>query len=274
MSYKTIIVHVDQSKHAAARIRLAAELALSHEAHLVGAAMTGISRFIYPDGTISLDTIISELRDAANVDLDQFEEIVKKLGVPSYERRLTEDDAAGGLAMQARYADLVVVSQTDRSETGDAGAGDIPEYVALNSARPVLAIPYAGRFENPGRNVLIAWDGSMEATRAVTNALPLLRRARQVTVVLFNVSRFSGVHGQEPGADIALYLARHGVKVSVSSEFTELDIGNALLSLAADKGADLLVMGSYGHTRFREVLLGGVTQTILKTMTLPVLMSH
>eukprot|EP01037_Dinobryon_pediforme_P021026 gene21026-21791_t len=274
MSYKTIIVHVDQSKHAAARIRLAAELALSHEAHLVGAAMTGISRFIYPDGTISLDTIISELRDAANVNLDQFEAIVKKLGVPSYERRLTEDDAAGGLAMQARYADLVVVSQTDRSESGDSGASDIPEYVALNSARPVLTIPYAGRFENPGRNVLIAWDGSMEATRAVTNALPLLRRARQVTVVLFNVSRFSGVHGQEPGADIALYLARHGVKVSVSSEFTELDIGNALLSLAADKGADLLVMGSYGHTRFREVLLGGVTQTILKTMTLPVLMSH
>ena len=114
----------------------------------------------------------------------------------------------------------------------------------------------------------------MEATRAVTNALPLLTRARHVTLVVFNVSRFNGAHGQEPGADIALYLARHGVKVSVSSQFTELDIGNALLSLAADKGADLLVMGSYGHTRFREVLLGGVTQTILKTMTLPVLMSH
>ena len=102
MSYKTIVVHVDQSRHAAARIRLAAEIAMAEEAHLVGAAMTGISRFIYPDGTVSLDLVLQELRDAAQKDLDKFEQIVRQVGVTSYERRLTEDDAAGGLALQAR----------------------------------------------------------------------------------------------------------------------------------------------------------------------------
>jgi len=274
MSYKTIVVHVDQSKHAQARIRFAAAIACAHEAHLVGAAMTGISRFIYPDGTVALDTVFNDLRNAANRDLDQFEEIAKKAGVLSYERRLSEDDTAAGLALQARYADLVVVSQTDRNEAGDGGPNDIAEYVMLNSARPVLTMPYAGQFDGRARNVLIAWDGSMEATRAISNALPLLKRAQQVNVVLFNVARGSSVHGQEPGADIALFLARHGVKVNLTNQFTELDIGNALLSLAADKGSDLLVMGGYGHTRLREVLLGGVTLTILKTMTLPVLMSH
>lgn len=274
MSYKTIIVHVDQSRHAAARIRLAAEIAIAEEAHLVGAAMTGISRFIYPDGTVSLDLVLQELRDGTQKDLNNFEQIARQMGVSSYESRLTEDDAAGGLALQSRYADLVIVSQTDPDEVGDGGPSDLPEYVLLNTARPLLIVPHSGYFEKPGQNVLIAWDGSIEATRAVSNALPILRHAKQVTLVLFNVPRYGVVHGQEPGADIALYLVRHGVKVHVNNVFTEIDIGNALLSLAADNSADLLVMGGYGHSRFREVLLGGVTQTILKTMTLPVMLSH
>jgi nucleotide-binding universal stress UspA family protein len=145
----------------------------------------------------------------------------------------------------------------------------------LNCARPVLIVPYAGRFPHVGSNVLIAWDGSMEATRAVTNAIPLLKRAKNVSVVLFNPSSAPpDVHGEQPGADIALYLARHDIKIEVMQQHTEFDVGNALLSLAADMRADLLVMGGYGHTRFREVLLGGVTMTMLNTMTIPVLMSH
>jgi nucleotide-binding universal stress UspA family protein len=114
----------------------------------------------------------------------------------------------------------------------------------------------------------------MEATRAVTAALPLLKQAARVTVVVFNPQSRYGVHGQQPGADLALYLSRHGVRVEVSAQPTALDAGNALLSLAADTGADLLVMGGYGHARLREMLLGGVTATILRDMTLPVLMAH
>jgi len=101
-----------------------------------------------------------------------------------------------------------------------------------------------------------------------------LRMASVVDVVVFNASAQDEAHGEVPGSDLALYLARHGVSVNVINRRTDIDIGNALLSLCADQGSDLLVMGGYGHTRFREILLGGATQTVLESMTLPVLMSH
>jgi nucleotide-binding universal stress UspA family protein len=279
MSYKTILVHVDRSKHAAARIKHAAEIALAENAHLVGAAMTGISRFIYQDSAIDISRTvvaaqIDALNESANQALAQFESIAKQLGVLSYEKRLVNDEPAGGLALQARYCDLVVVSQTDLDEPAASLEADLPEYVMLNCARPVLIIPSAGQFSHIGKNVLVAWDGSMEATRAISNAIPLLKRAKNVTVALFNPNAQIDVHGEQPGADIALFLARHHVKVEVVQKNTSVDIGNALLSTAADLQSDLIVMGGYGHTRFREVILGGVTMTVLNSMTVPVLMSH
>jgi nucleotide-binding universal stress UspA family protein len=122
--------------------------------------------------------------------------------------------------------------------------------------------------------VLVAWDGSQEASRALDGALPFLRQAAEVKVVVFNAEDQVNMHGEQPGADIALYLARHGVKVDVLQETTEQDIGNALLSLAADTVADMLVMGCYAHSRFRELMLGGASSTVLTSMTLPVLMAH
>lgn len=279
MSYKTILVHVDQSSRAAARIRIAAEIAIAENAHLVGAAMTGISRLIYQDGAVDLTrTLVASqmelLTQRANEALANFESIASGMGVLSYEKRLVDDEPEGGLCLQARYSDLVVVGQTDPDEAPSRLMADLPEFVMLNCGRPVLIVPYAGQFTNVGKNVLVPWDASMEATRAITNALPLLQRAKNVSVTLFNASKQSNGHGEQPGADIALYLARHGVKVEVIRERTEIDIGNALLSLTTDLSSDLIVMGGYGHTRFREVLLGGVTLTVLKTMTVPVLMSH
>jgi nucleotide-binding universal stress UspA family protein len=279
MSYKTILVHVDRSKHAAARVKHAAEIALAENAHLIGAAMTGISRFIYQDSAIDISrTVVAEqieaLNESANQALAQFESIAKQLGVLSYSKRLVNDEPAGGLALQARYCDLVIVSQTDLDEPAASLEADLPEYVMLNCARPVLIIPSAGQFSHIGKNVLVAWDGSMEATRAITNAIPLLKRAKNVTVALFNPNAQIDVHGEQPGADIALFLARHNIKVEVVQKNTSVDIGNALLSTAADLQSDMIVMGGYGHTRFREVILGGVTMTVLNSMTIPVLMSH
>lgn len=278
MSYQTILVHVDQSRHAEQRIRTAAQLALAHNAHLIGAAMTGISRLVYQDSSVDLArTVLALHMDAlyqqANAALDRFEAIAGALGVAGVERRLVDDDPEGGLALQARYADLVVVSQVDRNDAAERINPDLPEYVMLSSARPVLMVPYAGQFAQLGANVLVAWDASIEATRAVSNALPILKRARKVSVAVFNPDPY-GAHGEQPGADIALFLARHGVRVEVAPQRTDIDIGNALLSLAADNQSDLIVMGGYGHTRFRELLLGGVTATVLRTMTVPVLMSH
>ncbi|QGZ42460.1 nucleotide-binding universal stress UspA family protein [Pseudoduganella flava] len=276
MSYKTILVHVDLSEQAPRRIGTAARLALEFDAHLTGVASTGLSNFIHP-GTAELSGGLlaaryDELIADAQTGLDRFEALVQHAGVPSFERRLASDDIDGGLALHARYCDLSVFTQADPAG-GPLASHDLPEYVVLNAARPVLLLPRAGHADVFGTNALIAWDGSHEATRAVAFALPLLKRARRTVVAVLDPWR-GNAHGDQPGADLALYLSRHGIAVEVRVQLGRVDRGDALLTLAADQGADLLVMGGYGHARARELLLGGVTKTILRSMTVPVLMAH
>jgi nucleotide-binding universal stress UspA family protein len=155
-------------------------------------------------------------------------------------------------------------------------AGDRrPEQVALASGRPVLIVPYAGHFDNVGRRVLIAWNATREAARAVSDAMPLLTSAELVTVLTIDPREGPHGHGELPGADIALHLARHGVKAQIERTVSAgMPVGEVLLSRVADLGADLIVMGAYGHSRAREVLLGGATRSVLRSMTVPVLMSH
>ena len=122
---------------------------------------------------------------------------------------------------------------------------------------------------------MVAWDASRLATRAVNDALPILRKASKVHLLAINPEGGREGHGDVPGADIGLHLARHGVKAEASSIHAEdLEAGDALLSRAADFGADLIVMGAYGHSRWRELVLGGVTRHLLNHMTAPVFMSH
>jgi nucleotide-binding universal stress UspA family protein len=279
MSYKTILVHVDRSRHAEQRMRIAADLALRHDAHLIGAAATGLSRYIAATGGVNMqDPALTQhldfLRRQADAALAGFETVMRAAGVPSWERQLVEDEPGGGISLLARYADLVLLSQTDLDEALPGIGSDFPEYVLLNSGRPVLLLPYAGKFDSIAMHALLAWDGSLEASRAITGALPLLHQAQDVKLVVFNAQQQVNMHSEQPGADIALYLARHGVTVEALHETTQQDSGNALLSLAADTGADLLVMGCYVHSRFREMLLGGASRTVLESMTLPVLMAH
>jgi nucleotide-binding universal stress UspA family protein len=279
MSYKTILVHADKSAHTAARIALAARIAIAEDAHLIGAAMTGLSRFAHPHGSIaSPDTPfpfdLSVLHDRVKQALAAFTAQVEHLGVRSFEARLVDDDAEGGLVVQARYADLMIVGQADPHENQPSLIDELPQYVMLNTPRPVLIVPYAGQFADLGKTPLLAWDGSQSATRAITAAIPLLKRADQVTLVVFNPDAAYDCHGEQPGADMALFLARHGVYVDVVQHETALDIGDALLNLSGELQSDLLVMGGYGHRRWRELILGGATRTVLQSMTLPVLMSH
>ncbi|MYM28060.1 Nucleotide-binding universal stress protein, UspA family [Duganella sacchari] len=280
MTYKNILLHADLSPHAASRYELACQVALSHEAHLVGAAFTGLTMECYRNaafgyGGMLAPTDIDAVTGNSAQALDRFVVQAKAAGV-SFERRISDDDSETGLVLQSRYADLLVLSQSDPELTGPDWLRKLPEHLTLHSGRPVLLVPYAGRYTHIDRHALVAWDGSRAATRAVTDALPLLRRSQHVTLAVFNAQTQYGVHGEQPGADIALYLARHGVRVEVTQQHTPagLDIGNALLSLSADLGADLLVMGAYGHQRWREIVLGGVTRRVLQSMTLPVLMAH
>jgi nucleotide-binding universal stress UspA family protein len=283
MSYKTVLVHADNSRTAETRLRLAADIAANQGAHLVGAACVGTARMI--DGVESLayaspelagqfTALTAGLRTRAEEALESFGRIARNADVRSYETLLINDEAAAGLGLRARYADLAVISQFDPDSASSLITADFPETVVLNSGCPTLILPYAGNFKHVGARPLVAWDGGAAATRAVRDALPFLRKAKSVDVVVFNPHKSGGTHGQQAGDDIALFLSRHDVKVEVHRETTTFDIGNALLSKTADLGSDMVVMGCYGHSRFREILLGGVTRTVLQTMTVPVLMSR
>ena len=123
--------------------------------------------------------------------------------------------------------------------------------------------------------MLVAWNASREAARAVNDALPILQRAATVVILAVNPHGGPRGHGEAPGADIALHLARHGVKAEAEwFQAEDLAVGEALLSRAADLSVDLVVMGAYGRTRVRELILGGATRAMLQAMTTPVFMSH
>jgi nucleotide-binding universal stress UspA family protein len=278
MPFKTILVHVDESGRASERVKIAAAMAMAENAHLIGTAVTGASRYLLQTRTLaeldpSLKSHLAFLHDRAMHGLADFEAAVQVLGLPSFEKHLVDDEAGGGICLQARYADLVVIGQNDPGEKSPVVMPDFPQYVVLHCGRPVLVVPHAGQFDNIGKRVLVAWDASMEATRAITNAIPMLSRAHTVDLVLFNAGAQQRLQSSRPGADIAQYLARHGIKVEVLRRRTEQDIGDALLALVQELGSDLLVMGAYGHTRFREIVLGRVTEKVLVSMTIPVLMS-
>jgi nucleotide-binding universal stress UspA family protein len=179
--------------------------------------------------------------------------------------------AAPYVARRAQAADLVVLGQ---AIPGEVTGLDAPEEVILACGRPVLMVPYAGHFERCGEHVVIAWNGSREAARAMQDALPLLTMAKSVCVLLVNPEDDAEA---ELAEDVAIHLARHGLPAKtevVRKEFEPVDVAETIRAKLAEAGADLLVMGAYSHSRLREALLGGVTRDILRTMSVPVLMAH
>ena len=276
MSYKTILVHSDAGRHWPARLELALALARRHDAHLIGlhapkaAAMSGLLLGgVDPELAEALQQARAE--QAAQAET-RFNQAVAAAGVNHAEWRQGDQDAVASLVTNARYVDLLVLGQRDPAEL-DGFDRDFVEQVVLAAGRPVLLLPYAGRFESVGRQALVAWDGSREAARALTDALPLLRQADKVKLITINPK--ASRHGELPGADIGLYLARHGVRIDVVADRGDgIDVGNELLSRASDFGSDLIVMGAYGHARMKELVMGGATRTILDSMTVPTLLSH
>ena len=184
-------------------------------------------------------------------------------------------DPPGGLIRLAHHADLVVFRQPDPANPRAGRQEELIEQVLLQSGRPLLLIPYAGQFDGFGRNVLIAWTETRESARAVHDALPLLAEARQVTALTVMPPAAAVVDAPPPAAELARHLQRHGIPATALRSVTEdIPDADALLSYICDIGADLLVMGGYGHSPLRERLRGGVTRSLLRHMTVPVLMSH
>ena len=193
---------------------------------------------------------------------------------------MLDDEAGAGVSLHGRAADLIVIGQADPRPA--RGASDLPAYVICNAGRPVFLVPMVGHFASAGQRILVSWDGGREAARALQLALPLVRQAGQVSIAVFEVAAAEHTVADALAADPRPWLARHGVQATLTvhaiahhrSLSRRHEVGERLLSLAAEGGFDLLVMGAYGHSRFRESLLGGVTRTVLESMSLPVLMAH
>jgi len=280
MALRTILVHLDVRERAASRVAAAAALALQHEAHLVGVAPTGwVTMPVDVTGTLAneaFDAAMSLLREQAAQAAQRFEAQASALGVSSYESRVEAADVASSMTLNARYCDLTVVTQVEPGQWVTTQSPLMPQDVLLHSGRPLLVLPYAGDSAMPpAGKALVGWDAGREAAVALKDALPLLQRMRSVEVAVFETPEdVDRRHGDLPGAAIATWLARHGVQVEVVHVPTRMSAGEALLSHAADVQAELIVVGGYGHSRFRETVLGGVTRTLLRSSPVPVLLSH
>jgi nucleotide-binding universal stress UspA family protein len=280
MSYRSLLVHLDQDPSCSTRTRIAVRLAKDLDCHLPGMAATGLVDMPATAGAVaSLSEYAAVawelLRDSARRNADAFLRECGQAGLRSFEAPVVPSDQTAALLRYAPYSDLTVMSQPEPGTTGFRAARERVEDVVLYSARPTLLLPYAGRFDTLGAQVLIAWDDSRESARAIRDALPLLRSAARVHAIHF---ARGGTAEDETlrwrMAALRDWLQRHGIAADVRVEGTDLPIAPALLSRAADLGADLVVMGAYGHPRWSERLLGGATRGLLDAMTVPVLMSH
>lgn len=271
MAFNDVLVHVDNARHTRERLRLAAQLVRDAGGHVAALHVRPLLH-LPPFVAAQIGPEVEELRGravlaAAREARASFEAVVPDLGITT-EWREAEGNAADIITRHARYADVTVIGQAESAEDGPP----LVDALVLDVGRPVLVVPYAGSFPSLGRRVVVAWNGSREATRAVHDALPLLCAADQVTVIVVNPGNG---HGDIPGADVTRHLSRHGVTATCETmQADDLEVGQVLLSRAADLGADLLVMGAYGRSRLRELVLGGATRHILRHMTLPVFLSH
>ena len=280
MTYRSLLVHVDHDPHCAARTQAAISLAKDLDCHLAGVAPTGLVDLpSAPEAAAMLTDFAARawdaLRHQAEQSTDRFRAECRAAGLKSFEVVIDEADKARSLVRHAHCSDLTVLSQADPSSADHREAQEFVEKVVLHSARPTLVVPYAGHCKTIGKRAMVAWDDSREAARAVHDALPLLRLAERVEVVAWEER--GGIDGKALRARLdALHqwLMWQGVAAELRTERSSTGIADALLSRAADAGADLIVMGAYGHARWAERMLGGATRGVLASMTAPVLMSH
>jgi nucleotide-binding universal stress UspA family protein len=274
---KDIIVNLSVGERPAPVGDYAISVAAAFEAHLAGVA------FLYDPivpvsgaGYIPAEVIETQEREnaaASKAALDRFTAACKRAGVAA--EPLTLSASLAGVGEQfghiARRFDLTIVGQAEPEKS--AVEEVIAEAALFESGRPVIVVPYIQKDALKLDRVMLCWDGSRAAARAIADAMPLLKKAGQVEIVI--VSNERGKRDEVEGVDMAQHLARHGLKVEVKrTVLGDIDVADVILSHAADVGADFIVMGGYGHSRLREFVLGGVTRSIFRSMTAPVLMSH
>lgn len=278
MPFRDILVHMDNTRQCRARLETAVGLAAAHEAHLVGLYI----KFHYPVPRDmlaffpeeTLNEVLKSHAEVANQDAGalekQFREATERAGV-SAEWQCADGDPVQSIKTVGRLCDLLVIGQGRASSDSFSEESDLIENLVLIAGRPVLLVPSAGEFPTVGENVLVAWDEGRRATRAVNDALPFLKNAKRVKVLAISPKD----HWLIETDGICKHLGRHGIDAEGEKlEAKGAGFGQTIRAKAADMDADLIVMGAYGRTRWRELVLGGVTRHMLSHMTIPVLMSH
>ena len=279
MAYRTILVSLNDATKLEQALALTAGLQEEHGAHIIGLFVIPAMQ-IYPTVGMEITPDVYEghrafFKDQAEKVKQRLNNMIAREGL-SAELRIIDSPsplAADMVIDHGRYADLIVVTQVDRE--GEEGVElDFDERVVMEAGRPVLVLPRVDLPKKLGK-VLVGWNGTRESARALFDALPVLKRADEATVVWVDPQREREQAGVLAGADIATVLARHGAKVTSEPLATAgLNAGEALLQRAGDAGADMLVMGAYGHSRMREFVFGGATRHVLRHAKIPVLMSH
>ncbi|HEX9470189.1 MAG TPA: universal stress protein [Bradyrhizobium sp.] len=281
MTLKNIEVFVDATAEGAQRAHYAATLAEQCGAHLAGiyvvaAGRPGHRSDYYVIGEKAIRSSRASERAADEIATShvrrRFEEMSAKRDLRAEFRVIRRGGPDEDLILGSLHSDLVVIGQRELHELPGYLS---PEKLLLASGAPILVVPSGWKSEPIGKNILVAWNASREARRAVADALPFLVAARSVTLLVVDPDKRGARHGEEPGADIALYLARHGASVEVEQVSSRGSaVADIILSHAAAHGADLIVIGAYSHARSAEMVFGGVTRTLLKESPVPVLMSR
>ena len=272
-----IVVNLSLGDNGGVVANYAVSVAETFDAHLAGVAfifdpivpVSGVG-YVPPE---VIDTQVADNQAASKDAIDRFNTAASHAGVSSEPIALNASAAGSGnkFARIARRFDLAIVGQCDPE------ANSIEEIIAestlFESGRPMIVVPYIQKGPLKLDLVMVCWDGSQPAARAIADAMPFLEKAKRVELVI--VTNDSGKEDEIEGADMGQHLARHGLDVEVKRiNSGGIDVADALLSHAADSGADFIVMGGYGHSRLREFILGGVTQSMLRSLTVPALLSH
>jgi nucleotide-binding universal stress UspA family protein len=279
MGYRSFSVQVDDNDQSDRRVGVAARLARIHDAELHGIYVTPAREITPFTSAILPDSVVeNRLRDTGEAQARA--EMRFRTAAAAEQLTAVTWSAPAGPALDAaivhaRRVDIAVAGQPLPEDAHATFAGDLLYGMLMQAGRPLLIVPHYGDFPVVGQNVLIAWKETRESARAVSDALPLLKRADKVVVMPVSSPGDSYSGDARSGAGITAYLARHGIVAKVRAEVADdIDVGNLLLSRASDLAADLVVMGAYSRARLAERLAGGVTRLILESMTVPVLMSH
>ena len=280
MSFKTILVHVADDAPGKRRVEAAAALAEAHSARLIGLATVAQPTPILVEGSAAAAGVwaeqSSEYESEAGNAAEGFLAAMKTRGIDA-EARIApgfEENAGGALALNARYADLVVIGGRDGAVSRSL-ADALIDGALFDSGRPSLIVPAGGAGATIGAKPLIAWDGGPQAARAAREALPFLAEAAEVRVCVAKTYFGMARHGDEPGADVARWLAGHGLKVTVEVvDPGDASVAATLAERARAAGCDMIVMGGFGHSRLRESIFGGVTTELLDKPPMPLLLAH